>query len=75
MTSDLSDFDEKRVTMQKRIIICLYKYLSEKFELFPHAFKKIDKIKKKEEWGKELDDLLCHKINGVISEKDICYGQ
>lgn len=69
MTNDLSHFDEKRVVVQKRIMIYLSKYLSEKFELFPHALKKIDKLKEKEEWGKELDDLLCHRINGVISEK------
>ena len=29
----------------------------------------MDKLKEKDEWGKELDDLLCHRINGVISEK------
>ena len=69
MTNDLFDFDDKRVVLQKRIIICLSKYLAEKFELFPHALRKIDKLKEKEEWAKELDDLLCLRINGVISEK------
>ena len=69
MTNDLSDFVEKRVTVQKRIIICFLKYLAEKFELFPHALRKIDELKEKEEWGKELDDLLCLRINGIISEK------
>ena len=69
MTNDLSDFDEKRFVVQKRIIICFSKYVVEKFELFPHTLKKIDELKEKEEWDKELDDLLCLRINGVISEK------
>ena len=58
MTNDLSDFDDKRVAVQKIIIIYLSNYLAEKIELFPHALRKIDKLKE-EEWAKELDDLLC----------------
>ena len=50
-------------------MICLSKYIEENSNLFHIALKEIDKIKEKEEWGKELDDMLCHRINKVINEK------
>ena len=50
-------------------MIFLSKYLGENFDLFPGALKKFDKIKGKEEWGKELDDLLCQRMNKVINER------
>ena len=50
-------------------MICLSKYMEKKFDLFPRALKKIGKRKEKEEWGKELDGLLCHRLNEVINEK------
>jgi hypothetical protein len=57
-------------------MIFLSRYLGEKFDLFPGALKKIDKIKGKEEWGKEIDDLLCHRMNeGPLMRRDIYYGQ
>jgi len=47
----------------------LSKYVGEKFDLFPSALKRIDKVKEKEEWGKELDYLLCHRMNEVVNAK------
>ena len=44
-------------------------YIVEKFDLFPNALWNIDKLKEKDEWGKELDELLCHRMNNVINEK------
>ena len=41
----------------------------EKFDLFPSALKKVDKLKERDEWGKELDELLCQRMNNVINEK------
>ncbi len=35
----------------------------------PHALRKIDKLKEKEEWAKELDGFLCLRNNRVINEK------
>ena len=67
--SNLKDFDEKRVSIQKRIKNCLSKYIAKKFDLFPSALKKVDKIKEKEEWKKELDELLCQRMNNVVNEK------
>lgn len=52
MTNDLSDFDNERVVVEKRIIIYFSKQLAKKFEPFPHAVIKIDKLKDKEEWAK-----------------------
>ena len=45
--SNLKDFDEKWVSIQKRITICLSKYIAEKFDLFPTSLKMVDKIKEK----------------------------
>ena len=45
------------------------KYKSEKFNLFPHALDKKNKLKNKEEWAKELVDLFCLRMNEVINEK------
>jgi len=50
-TSDLAEFDDKRVPLQRRIISYHDKYKSVKFELFPHAIDKRDKLKNKEEWA------------------------
>lgn len=69
LTKDLSNFDTKRIALQKRIINYISKYIGINFDLFPHALKKIDKLKDKEEWAKELDDLLCLRFNMVINEK------
>lgn len=69
MTNDLSNFDDKIIALQKRITNYFLKYLDKKFELFPHALKKIDKLKDNEEWAQELDDLICLRYNRVINEK------
>lgn len=71
MTNNLSDFDDKRVTLHKRIINYFSKYLSENFDLFPHALRAVDKINDKEEWVRELDDLICVIFNKVISGRGI----
>lgn len=65
----LEDFDSKWVYIQKRITICLSKYIAERFDLFPSALEKVDRIKEKEEWEKELDEILCQRMNNVINEK------
>lgn len=69
LTNDLFDFDNKRIALQMRIIKYIAKYKSRSFELFPHALDKKDKLKDKEEWAKELDDLLCLRMNRVTNEK------
>lgn len=70
MTNGLSNFDNKRIVLQRRIIYYFSKYLGESFGLFPHALKVVGKLKDKEEWAKELDDLLYIRVNKVINEKD-----
>lgn len=50
LTNDLSNFDDKKTTLQRRIINYLAKYKSKIFGLFPHALDKKDKLKNKEEW-------------------------
>ena len=39
------------------------------FRLFPHDLDKKDKLKNKEEWAQELDDLFFLRMNEVINEK------
>ena len=68
MTNDLSDFDDKRVALQRRIVNYFSKYLNKFFELFLHALKATDKLKGKEEWAKELDELMCFRLNKLINE-------
>ena len=43
LTNDLSEFDNKRISLQRRIINYINKYKSRNFELFPHALNKKDK--------------------------------
>ena len=68
MINNLSDFDNKRVALERRIINYFSKYLSKCFELFPHALKAMDKLKDKEEWAKELDEVIYIRLNKVINE-------
>lgn len=70
MTNGLSNLDNKRIVLQRRIINYFSKYLSESFEIFPYLIEAVDKLKNKEEWAKELDDLICIKLNKVINEND-----
>ena len=69
LTNYLFDFDNKIITFQRRIISYLAKYKSRNFGLFPHALNKKDKLKDKEEWAKELNYLLCLRINKVINKE------
>ena len=56
---DLTNFDNKRIHLQRIVVGYLKKYKSQKFSLFPHALDKRDNLKSKEEWAKELDDIFC----------------
>ena len=58
LKNDISESDDKRVTLQRRIISYLHKYKSVNFELFPHAIDKKNKLKNEDEWAQELNDLL-----------------
>ena len=51
LTNDLSEFDDKRIVLQRRIINYLEKYESKSFGLFPHALDRKNKLKNKEEWA------------------------
>ena len=64
----LQGFDDKRDSFQKRMTIFFTKYISKKFDLFPSARKIVDKIKEKEEWKRELDEIFCQRMNNVINE-------
>lgn len=66
---DLSNFDDRRVELQRRIVNYLEKYKSVKFDLFPHAIDRKNRLKNKEEWTQELNDLFCLRMNRVINEK------
>lgn len=70
MTNGLLDFDNKRNILQRRINNYCSKYFDRSFGLFPHALKVVDKLKNKEEWAKELDELIALRLNKVINEKD-----
>lgn len=41
----------------------------EKFVLFPSALKDIDRIKEKENWKNELDEIMCQRMNDIVNEK------
>lgn len=69
LAHDLPKFDDKRVELQRRILSYLDKYKSKKFDLFPLALDKKNKLKNRDEWAKELDDLFCLRMNEVINEK------
>ena len=68
VANDLSKFDEKRVGLQRKIVNYLNKYKRKKFDLFPCALDKKNKLKNKDEWAKELDDLFFLRMNNVINE-------
>lgn len=68
LSHDLIEFGDRRVELQRRIAIYLDKYKSHKFDLFPFALDKKIKLKNKDEWSKELDDLFFLRINQVINE-------
>lgn len=55
--------------LQRRIISYVSKYLGKRFDLFPHALEVVDKLKDKVEWAKELDELMCIRLNKFINEK------
>ena len=59
IVTDLPDFDEKRIHLQKIVVGYLDKYKSQNFSLFPHALDKRNKLKSKDEWTKQLVDLFC----------------
>ena len=48
--------------------ICFSKYLTRKFDLFPCALKRVDRIKKKDECKKELDDIFYERLNRIVNE-------
>ena len=49
---DLPTFDERRLYLKKIVIGYLSKYKSQKFDLFPRAIDKKNKLKSKDEWAK-----------------------
>ena len=65
----MPDFDQKRIHLQKIIISSLTKYESQKFYLFPHAIDRKNRLKSKDEWTEQLNDLFCLRINKIINEK------
>ena len=69
LLTKLEGFDEKRDSFQKRVTISFSKYIVERFDLFSSALKTVDKIKEKEEWKKELDEILCQRMNNVVNKK------
>ena len=68
IVNDLLEFDNKRVHLQRRIVDYLNKYKSQKFDLFSCALDRKNKLKNKDEWAKELDDLFCLRMNKIINE-------
>ena len=69
IVTDLLVFDDRRVSLQRIIVGYLSKYKSQKFDLFPCAIDKKNKLKSKDEWAKKLDDLLYLRMNKIINEK------
>ena len=59
LLNKLEGFDDKKNSFQRRLNICLSRYFAEKFDLFPCALKTVDKVKRKDEWKRELDDIFC----------------
>ena len=68
IVSDLTDFDNKIIHLQRIIVGYLNKYKSQKFSLFPHALDKRDNLKSKDEWAKEIDDIFCLRMNKIVNE-------
>ena len=69
IANDLSDFHNRRVALQPKIDSYLNKYKNKKFDLFPCALDRKKKLKNKDEWSKQLDDLFCIRINKIVNEK------
>ena len=69
VANELSGFDDRRIALQLKVVSYLSKYKSEKFDLFPCALDRKNKLKNKDEWAKELDDLFYLRMNKVINEK------
>ena len=68
LLNKLQDFDDKQDSFLRRLTICLSKYLTRNFDLFLCALKSVDRIKEKEEWKKELDDIFCERLNRIVNE-------
>ena len=68
IVNDLPEFDNKRVHLQRRIVGYLNKYKSQKFDLFPHALDRKNKLKNKDKLATKLDDLFCLRMNKIINE-------
>ena len=62
LLSKLQGFDDKQDSFQKRLTICFSKYFAGKYDLFPCALKSVDKVKDKEEWKRELDEIFFEKM-------------
>ena len=69
VANDLSYFDDRRVALQLKANVYLSKYKSEKFDLFPCALDRKNKLKNKDDWAKELDEFFYLRMNKVINEK------
>ena len=68
--SGLLDFDCKRNFLQRKINNYFLKYLGKKIDLFPHGLKGIGQIREKEEWAKEMNELMRIRINIVLNDKN-----
>ena len=68
LLSKLQGFDDKQDSFQKRLTIYFSKYFVGKFDLFPCALKSVDKVKDKEEWKRELDEIFFERMNKIINE-------
>ena len=68
LLNKMQGFDDKQNLFHRRLKFYLSKYFTEKFSLFPCALKNVDEIKSKDEWKRDLDNILCERLNKVVSE-------
>ncbi len=68
LLNQLDNFENKRDSLQRKLILYFSKYLAKKFTLFPCALESVDTVKEKEKWKKEMDELFDNRITNIISE-------
>lgn len=68
LLNKLGDFDEKRDSLQKRLVHYFSKYMIQKFSLFPCTLEDVDTIKEKEKWKSELDEIFFERIKNILNE-------
>ena len=68
LLNKLENFDDKRDSLQKSLTLYFSRYIAEKFTFFPCALESVDRIKEKEKWKRELDELFNKRILNIMSE-------